>query len=177
MRRAPLALSLLALLLTSRPASAQWGVRSLHKINVTYAIHYDDDLLVRTRFAPLSAVRAAGRALTPKELRALRDPGLPGYRATRDDLGLAWYVTIYLEKVVPGPGGKVYRKNYPPITCMVHHNRLSQKYLCLNSPRLSAGNSPPPILIGEGPLGLGIPLPNVRLKLVLVHSYYTRLRP
>lgn len=115
-------------------------------------------------------------ALNPKDLMALKDAGLPGYRATLQDLGRAMYVTIYLERLVPGPSGTIRRIALPPVFCQVHHNRLSQHYLCLKSQIVGTGNSPPPYLIGDGPLGAGIPLPGVRLKMVLITACFPNLR-
>ena len=59
--------------------------------------------------------------------------------------------------------------------CLVHHNRLSSRSLILYHPIVVYGNAPPPYLIGRGDKKVlnAIPLPKVRLKMVLVHSYYT----
>jgi len=165
--------SLAALLLVWCPSTALVQARSYHQLHVTYAITYDNDLEVRTDVAPPSEVKANGGPLTAKQLHALRDRGEPGYRATLSDLSLAQYVTIYLEKVTIDANGKVTRHAYPPIHGMVHHNRLSTKALVIYQPYFGAGYPPAPYLIGKGNLGTGIPLPNVRLKRVLVHSYYT----
>lgn len=165
MNRFVLALSLCGLVLWSLPASLQAYPWRMHKVQITYSIKYDDDVQVRTMGPPPSAIRAG---LTPKELQALRDPGLPGYRAKLSDIGGS-YVTIYLERVVVGASGVEKRIALPPAFCQVHHNYGRQKYLCLLQQQMSLGNSPPPYLIGN-PGGGGIPLPGVRLKRIVIHS-------
>ena len=168
MCRSAFALSLCGLVLWGLPASLQAYPWRMHKVQIIYSIKYDDDVQVRTMGPPPSAVRDG---LTPKELRTLRDRSLPGYQAKLSDISGAWYVTIYTERVVAGGNGAVRRVSLPPAFCMVHHNYTDRKYLCLFQQQLALGNPPPPYLIGN-PGGGGIPLPGVRLKMIVIHSYY-----
>jgi hypothetical protein len=145
-----------------------------HAIRETYFILYDEKLEVRTDQAPPSEVKEKGRPLTRKELQALKDEKRPGYRASRPDLLLAKDVTAYLEEEVAAADGKARRVALPPLRCLVHQSRPSDRVLVLYHQVVGYGNPPPPYLVGQGNKGTsGIPLPKVRLKMVLVHSYYT----
>jgi len=116
-------------LVAAIPSPVPAGPLEYHQYHITYAIHYDADVNIRTRYAPPSEVKRLGRKLTAKELNALKDKGLPGYRATLGDLAFAWYVTIYLEKSYPEFGGKTTWRPLPPVTGLAHHNRLSTRTL------------------------------------------------
>lgn len=141
---------------------------------VIYAITYDEGIEVRTDFPPPSAVKQNGGPLTSKQRQALRKPGESTYRADISDLSLAMYVTIYLDEpnAEIGPGKKPLARHYPPVYCRVHHNRLSQRNLVLY--QVAPGRSET-ILIRDRGTERGIPLPGVRLKMIVVHSYYPDL--
>jgi len=141
---------------------------------VIYAITYDEELEVRTDSMPRSAVQKNGGPLTSKQRQALRKPGESTYRADISDLTLAAFVTIYLDEpnAETGPGGKPLARHYPPVYCRIHHFRPSQRNLVLY--QVAPGRSET-LLIGDRGTDRGIPLPGVRLKTIVVHSYYPDL--
>lgn len=170
------------------PAPAPAYHPEFHYVHQTYVIFYDDDLNVRTVHAPRSAVKRNGGPLSAKQLDALRDHPKPGeiahkgYQAELSDLTLARFVTIYLEKEVREFGGKTRWVRCPALYCELHHNRPSEKLLVLYAPYTRSGAQPSTLVIGTGKPRTGaqyrnsVALPNVRLKTILVHSYYQPLR-
>jgi len=143
--------------------------------HVTYFVHYDAGLEVRTDEVPRSAIKANGGPLTFKQRQALRDTGRPGYRADLSDLIGAQFVTMYLEEpdAETGPGGKLLARHYPPIYCIVTFQRSRQWKLNLTQVAPGPSRS---YLIGYGEEAPGIHLPpKVKVKTILVHSYFPRL--
>lgn len=158
------------------PVTHQPGPPEYRQIHVTYAINYDANLNIRTPYPPPSEVKRLGRKLTAKELKALKDKGLPGYRATLSDLAGAMYVSAYLEKSYPKFGGGTEWRALPRMYCMVHHYRPTQKVLVLYRQYVvMAGTVLPPLpyLIGDWPeSAVGLRCPRYRLKTVVVHASY-----
>lgn len=169
----------LLLLLTTAFAAIPGRRADAHVIvngsHVSYVIHYDEGLEVRTDAPPRSAVKANGGPLTFKQEQALRDPGRPGYRGDLSDLSGAQFVTLYLEEpdAKTGPGGKPLARHYPPIYCIVFFQQ--SRHQTINLTQVAPGPTRTyRIGFGEGGPGLHLP-PQVKVKTILVHSYFPRL--
>ena|GEM_PF-3297284 len=174
-------------LLVGMPTPSAAYYPGYYNVHQTYVLHYDDNIIVRTKFAPLSAAMANGGPLSSKQLVALLDhpkpgePRMPGYAAEMSDLGRApQFVTIYLEKEYTESGGKTVWRKLPPVYGLVHHSRVSQQVLVVYAAYNGHYNNAPTLLIGaqgavkSGPqYNRGPPLPRVRLKMVYIQSYYT----